>query len=323
MTVAVGSGGSLLLYGGAMALFGALFLAIAAVTLPGVRRRRLARELAADAPETSTRSQMSALGTKAAEFAERGLAKHDREQVLANALERAGVDMRAPEFVLTVIVAALVAATIGALLGGWIIILAAVAATIGGFWTAIVVKAGRRRKAFEEQLPDALGLIAGGLRAGHSLPQALDALVQESESPTCDEFRRALFETQLGHTLPTALRAVATRIRSEDFDWVVQAIEIQREVGGDLAGVLDNVTRTIRDRNRVRRTIDALTAEGRLSAVVLFLLPLLMFVFMAVVNPAYIQELTGTFAGNLLLAVGGGLMVVGGFWLRRIVRLVY
>lgn len=317
------SSNSWMLVAGAAALFGALFLAVAAIVLPGVRRRRLSKELAAQEPETSNRSQMSALGAKATDLAERGLARHDRDQLVSRSLEQAGIDMRAGEFVLVVFVAASVAAALGALAGGWLVMLVSTALTVGAFAAIVTMKGSRRRKAFEDQLPDALTLLAGGLRAGHSLPQAIDALVQESEAPIRDEFRRALFETQLGHTLPAALRAVAERVRSEDFEWVVQAIEIQREVGGDLAEVLDNVTRTIRDRNRVRRQIDALTAEGRLSAVVLFVLPLLMFLFMAIVNPAYVDELTSTVAGNVMLITGGSLMVVGGFWLRRVVRLVY
>jgi tight adherence protein B len=308
---------------GAFALFLALFVAIAAVTMPGVRRRRLARELAAATEAPSSRSQMSSLGAKAAEFAERGLARHDRDQALAVALERAGIDMRAPEFVVLAIASAVGAAFAGALLGGPVLGIVVAALTIVAFFAVVSAKAGRRRKQFDEQLPDTLSFIAGSLRAGHSLPQAVDALVQEAQSPTKEEFQRALFETQLGHTLPDALSALAARIRSEDFDWVVQAIDIQRDVGGDLASVLDNVTRTIRDRTRIRRQIDTLTAEGRLSALVLLALPILVFLFLTVVNPSYVHDLTSTFAGAVMLCVAGGLMVVGAIWLKRITRLVF
>lgn len=321
--LAADAGGTWMLFAGAAALFVALFLAIAAVTMPGVRRRRLAKELAAEQPDPSARSQMSALGTKATEFAERGLARHDRQLVIATALERAGIDMRPPEYVLSVVGAACGAAVVGGMLSGIVLALAAAGLTVGVFAAVVNAKAAKRRKAFEEQLPGSLQLIAGGLRAGHSLPQAIDALVQEAESPTRDEFRRALFETQLGHTLPEALRALALRVRSEDFDWMVQAIEIQREVGGDLAAVLDNVTRTIRDRTKVRRQIDTLTAEGRLSGVVLFLLPIVVLLFLGVTNPGYLDVLFTTVAGTVMLVVAGALMVAGGLWLRRIVRLVY
>jgi tight adherence protein B len=321
--MAASSGSSWMLIAGAVALFLAFFVAIAAVTLPSVRRRRLAKELASAEAPTSSRSQMSALGSKATEFAERGLAKHDRDRVVANALERAGIDMRAAEFVLLAFVTALAAAALGAVLAGPVFAIIAAGIAIAAFAMVVSAKSTKRRNAFEDQLPDSLALIAGGLRAGHSLPQAIDALVHEAQAPTCDEFRRALFETQLGHTLPVALHGIASRVRSEDFDWVVQAIDIQREVGGDLAAVLDNVTRTIRDRTRVRRQIDTLTAEGRLSAIVLLALPIVIFLFLSVINPGYVRELTSTFVGVVLLCVGGGLMVVGALWLKRITRLVF
>jgi tight adherence protein B len=308
---------------GATALFLALFVAIAAVTMPGVRRRRLARELAIATEEPSSRSQMSALGAKAAELAESGLARHGRDQAVAVALERAGIDMRGPEFVVLAAASALGAAFLGMVLGGPVLGLVVAALTVTAFFAVVSHKASKRRKQFDDQLPDTLGFLAGSLRAGHSLPQAVDALVQEAQSPTKEEFQRALFETQLGHALPEALSALATRIRSEDFDWVVQAIEIQRDVGGDLASVLDNVTRTIRDRTRIRRQIDTLTAEGRLSALVLLALPVLVFLFLSVVNPGYVHDLTSTASGVVMLCVAGGLMIVGAIWLKRITRLVF
>jgi len=312
-----------MLGGGAFALFLALFVAIAAVTMPGVRRRRLARELAAATDAPNSRSQMATLGAKAAEFAERGLARHDRDQAMAVALERAGIDMRAPEFTVLVAATALGAALLGALLGGPVLGLVIAGLTVAAFFMVVSHKASKRRKAFDQQLPDTLGFLAGSLRAGHSLPQAVDALVQEAQEPTKAEFQRALFETQLGHTLPDALTALAARIRSEDFDWVVQAIDIQRDVGGDLAAVLDNVTRTIRDRTSIRRQIDTLTAEGRLSALVLLALPVAVFLFLSVINPGYVQDLTTTAAGVVMLCIAGALMFVGALWLKRITRLVF
>ncbi|MGZ4690876.1 MAG: type II secretion system F family protein [Acidimicrobiia bacterium] len=315
-------GGSWMLLVGALALFGALFVVLAMALGPRVRRRRLAAELAGPT-QSSARAQLSSLGAKAAELAERALQRSDRERLLNTALDRAGIDMRAPEFAVLVLSTAVAAGFVGMILGGILLAVVAFAIAVASFAATVNVKATRRRKAFEEQLPDSLALIAGGLRAGHSLPQAVDALAQESEAPTCDEFRRVLFETQLGHSLPVALRSLAERIRSEDFEWVVQAIEIQQDVGGDLAAVLDNVTRTIRDRNRVSRQIDTLTAEGRLSAIILFCLPVGMFIFMKVSNPAYFDELTNTLAGNVMLIGGCALLVVGGLWLRRIIRLVY
>ena len=181
----------------------------------------------------------------------------------------------------------------------------------------------RRSEKFADQLEQTLPLMGGSLRAGFGIMQALDAVARESESPTSDEFHRLIVETRLGRDLTDAMAALAARVTSEDFNWVVQAIEIHRQVGGDLAEVLDNVYATIRDRNKIRRQIKALSAEGRFSALVLFILPLAMFGVITVLNPNYISELTTHTIGIALLIGAAALMTLGGFWLRRIVRLVF
>jgi tight adherence protein B len=307
---------------GAAALFAALVLLVLELSKPRVRRRRLASELGI-VPKETPRTRFAALGTQATALAERALTKHDREGKLGFALERAGIDLRPAEF--AAIVGSVVTATtlLALLFLGPIVGLAVGALTAGGFAAAVSMRQHQRRDRFEEQLGDTLQTLAGGLRAGHSLPQAMDAIVHEGASPTREEFQRVMFETQLGHSLPQAMRSLADRVRSEDFEWVAEAVEIQRDIGGDLAELLDNVTTTIRDRRRVSRQIKSLTAEGRLSAVILFCLPLVMFSFMAVANRAYFDELLHSFAGNLMLIGSGALMIVGGLWLRRIVRLLY
>jgi len=110
---------------------------------------------------------------------------------------------------------------------------------------------------------------------------------------------------------------------NEDFEWVVQAIDIHREVGGDLTEVLDTVSGTIRERESLRRQIKALSAEGRLSAGVLFALPIAMFAIIRVANPAYMADLTGTTGGRVLIGIAAVMLMIGGLWLRKIVRLEY
>jgi tight adherence protein B len=307
---------------GAVALFGALLLIGMELARPRVRRRRLASELGI-VPRETTRTRLAALGTQATAIAERALTKHDREGKLGFTLERAGIDLRPAEFA-AVVASVVIATTLaGLLFMGPVIGLLLGGATVGVFWAIVSMRAQKRRERFVEQLGDTLQMLAGGLRAGHSLTQAMDAVVHEAESPTREEFQRVMFETQLGHPLPNAMRSLADRVGSEDFEWVAEAVEIQRDIGGDLAELLDNVTGTIRDRRRVSRQIKSLTAEGRLSAIILFCLPIFMLGFMAFANKTYFKTLRDSLAGNLMLAGAAGLMVVGGLWLRRIVRMLY
>jgi tight adherence protein B len=182
------------------------------------------------------------------------------------------------------------------------------------------VMRGRRRRKFGDQLGETLLLLAGSLRAGYGLVQAVDSVARESEKPMSDEFGRVVVETRLGRDLNEALNAVANRVGSEDFQWVVEAMEIHRDVGGDLAEVLDHVGDTIRARSRVQRQVRALSAEGRMSATVLFILPFGVALLVASSNPDYLDELFTTNAGRVMLVGAGTLLVLGGLWLRRIVK---
>ena len=185
------------------------------------------------------------------------------------------------------------------------------------------VLAGRRRRRFSDQMPDTLQILSGTLRAGHGLAQGIQTVGQEAESPTAEEFRRLTIETRLGRDLVEGLNGLADRVGGEDFRWVVQAVEIQRDVGGDLAEVLDTVASTIRDRTRIRRQVSALSAEGRMSAWVLMLLPFGLALVMFVTNPAYLSPLFSSGVGYKLLAVAAALLVAGGLWLRRIVKPIF
>ncbi len=136
-------------------------------------------------------------------------------------------------------------------------------------WVYLGFKRKRRRKAFNACLPDTLQLMSGSLSAGLSLAQSVDTVVREGTEPIASEFKRVLIETRLGVGLEDALEGVAERYESKDFHWVVMAINIQRQVGGNLAELLDTVAGTIREREYMRRQVAALAAEGKLSAWVL------------------------------------------------------
>ncbi len=184
----------------------------------------------------------------------------------------------------------------------------------------IINFAGKREKAkFEKQLPDTLTLMSTSLRAGYSLLQATEAVANEAPNPTAREFGRAIAEARLGVSVTNALQGVVDRTQSQDFEWATMAIEIQREVGGNLAEVLTTVADTMRQRNRLKGEIKALTAEGRISAIVLASLPFFMAFFLWTTNPDYLRPLLENTMGQIAIGVGLLLMAGGAFWLKKIV----
>jgi tight adherence protein B len=179
----------------------------------------------------------------------------------------------------------------------------------------------RRLKAFEAQLPDTLNLLAGSLRAGYSFLQGLEAVVRETSDPMGRELRRVLAEARLGRPLEDALGDVAVRMESKDFDWSVLAIRIQREVGGNLAELLQTVAETMVARSRLRGEVRALTAEGRISGIIMGLLPVGLGLFMFTASPDYIDELFSSMTGWAMV-VGSAVMAVAGFaWIQKIIKI--
>jgi tight adherence protein B len=182
------------------------------------------------------------------------------------------------------------------------------------------IRISRRRTAFGEQLADVLQLIVGSLRSGFSLAQSVDAVVRDGTQPAAGEFSRALAETRIGVDLEDGLTHVAERMDSSDMHWVVMATRIQRGVGGNLAEVLSNTVETIRERAQIRRHVRAVSAEGRLSGYVLVALPLVLAAWLVLIKPEYMSPLVNSAAGIVMLAVGAGLIVVGGFWIRALIK---
>jgi tight adherence protein B len=202
-------------------------------------------------------------------------------------------------------------------------VLALVAVPIGTIapFLFLSIKASRRQAKFDEQLPATLQLLAGALRAGHSLLQAVDTVVREADDPIAGEFQRVLTEARLGRPLEEALDGMAKRMRSVDFEWTVMAINLQRQVGGNLAEVLGTVSQTIRDRYTLKRQIRALSAEGRLSSLILTMLPLVLFVALLALNPVFLAPLYTTRIGLLLLGGAAVLMCIGVLWMRKLTEM--
>jgi tight adherence protein B len=206
------------------------------------------------------------------------------------------------------------------LAGAWLGLLMVVVVPFGAR-LLVKFKAGRRQAAFADQLDDSLQLMAGSLRAGHSLLRAVDAVSQDAPSPTAEEFARIVNETRVGRDLGDSLDEVAARMGSDDFTWIAQAIAIHREVGGNLAEVLDAVGQTIRERNAIRRQVKALSAEGKLSAIVLMSLPFGIIGFISMTNPGYLEGFTESAMGFGMLGVAAVMMTLGGFWLKNTVKI--
>ncbi|CAN5772634.1 hypothetical protein BH10ACT1_BH10ACT1_30760 [soil metagenome] len=181
--------------------------------------------------------------------------------------------------------------------------------------------AGRRSKAFVGMLPDTLSLLAGSLRAGYSLMQGIEAVSQEVDEPMGKELRRVITEARLGREVEDAMDSVAERMDSPDFAWAVMAVRIQREVGGNLSELLMTVADTMVHRDRLRRDVAALTAEGKISAIILGCLPIGLGAFMWMSNPIYMAPLKDTGLGNILLGLSVVSILVGFAWMKKTITI--
>ncbi len=178
-----------------------------------------------------------------------------------------------------------------------------------------------RRKKFVKQLPDALATLAGSLRAGRSLGQALEALAREMPAPIGRELRKVVAEVRLGRKVSDALDDAVERVGSPDFRWAVLAMQIQAEVGGNLAELLDRVGETMRARSRLKGEVKALTAEGRASAMMLVIMPPALGVVMYAANPEYMKPMFTQTAGHIMLGISVVMIVAGFFWMKKVVTI--
>jgi len=244
------------------------------------------------------------------------------ESKIAARLEGAGSKWRPAEWLLFHAGFFLLVSLVGLLLGKGDLIIGIVFILVGaiGPWFYLGFRRKRRRKKFEAALPDTLQLMSGSLAAGLSLAQSVDTIVREGTEPISSEFRKVLVETRLGLSLETALQGVADRFQSKDFEWVVMAINIQRQVGGNLAELLDTVAGTIREREYVRRQVAALAAEGKLSAMVLGGLPPAFMLYLLVANRTYVMVLFTRPLGLAMIGLGVVILSVGIFWMSRIIK---
>jgi tight adherence protein B len=237
-------------------------------------------------------------------------------------LERAGVPMTPGELVAGCILAATLAGLVAVLLfhNPLFVLLFAL---IAGFVPYMLVRRRRTKRIQEitDQLPDVLMILASSMRAGHSFLQALDAASQEVGGASAPEFARVVTEIRLGRPVTEALTALGERIGTEEYKWTVLAVNIQSEVGGNLAEILDTLAETVRERSALRRQIRVLSAEGRLSMRIFVLLPPALVLVLAKINPDYMKLLWTTTAGWIMIGCSIVLMIIGWALARKVVKI--
>jgi len=311
----------------AMALFvGLLVLLAGTFGLAAARgerlRKRLAPHLGEHAPRAKRKQERQRLAMFSSLFrlTEEAFSHWKQWRTLQRMLERADLPLRTVEFVYLIVGGAVVFGLVGAVMApsGFVILLAMLvggALPLGFVW----FKGNKRISAFEDQLPDLLITLAASLKAGHSFKQGLQSVVDEGREPASKELKRVLTEARLGRPMDEALQDMALRVGSKNFDFVITAVSIQRQVGGSLAGLIDMVADTVRQRQQFARKIQGLTAMGRASAYVLIGLPFFIGIIITVMNPRYMDPLYHTSTGHKLIITGIAMICFGTVVLRKIV----
>jgi tight adherence protein B len=305
---------------GAAILLMAVCLLGAAVLMPSAPEVPLDRRRPFDPlpPSSLARFALSAVRSFERLLAGRNISLFSRAE-----LENAGLRLSQAEFFLLVGIGACVGMLVGVVTVGPLVglLLAVLAPFVGKL--VLGFRAGKRRTTFDSQLGDTLQLLSGGLRAGHSILRAIDAAGNESQKPTSEEMRRVITETSLGRDLLAALNDTAIRMKNEDFVWVSQAIQINREVGGNLADVLDQVNETIRERSEIKGHIKALAAEGKFSAYILIAMPFGIVAMLLSVSPNYMNSMFTHPIGWAMIGASFVLMTIGALWMRKIIDLKF
>jgi tight adherence protein B len=242
---------------------------------------------------------------------------------IARNLARADLKFKPGEYIALYVITIVGGALIAFLVGGRMLLSALIGAGIGAFLPSLYVKSqqSKRLVRFNDQLPDMLNLVVNGLRAGYSILQAMEAVSKELPPPICDEFRRVVQEMQLGIPMEKALDNLLRRIPSEDLDFVITAINVQREVGGNLAEIMDVISYTIRERIRIKGEIRALTAQATYSGRVLALMPVGLLCILWFLNRAYVMEFfkkDNVLCGSIALGIAGVMIIAGYFVMTRI-----
>jgi tight adherence protein B len=236
-------------------------------------------------------------------------------------LKRAEIDLQSREFVMRWVLISLCLSIAMYLVSGWIGIVLTLCCSALGTLIYLRMRAGRRSRKFNEGLTDMLTIITNSLRAGHSFTQAIHLVSQDMQGPIQEELVRIETEMQLGVGLEEALQRASDRVGSEDFDLIVTCIAIQRQIGGNLAEILERISDTIRDRVRLKREVKALTSQGRLSASIFMMLPIGVGIMLYLMNPEYMGAMFTNPLGIVMLMIAALGQVFGYLIIRRIVNI--
>lgn len=235
-------------------------------------------------------------------------------------LSKAEIPLRGEEFILLNLIASAGPALLALL---WMrnLALAVVLGSVGFILPRIMIGIAKKRRVekFNSQIGDALVVMSNSLRAGFSFLQAMEMVGKEMQAPIADEFTRTLREMNLGTPTEEALGHLTKRVESDDLDLVVTAVMIQRQVGGNLAEVLESISHTIRERIRIKGEMKTLTAQGRISGMIIGALPIVVALFLSVVNPEYMSVLFTTSMGMGITMAGVVSQSIGIFVIKKIV----
>jgi tight adherence protein B len=283
-------------------------------------RQRIEPHLGVSTTAKRSRTQGATARAQISNGLEHALGDLRQFKSLQATIERADLPLRAGELVAMCTATAFVGGLVVAVIVSTPIAIVTAMAAVGCLPIVYVsMKASARMRRFENQLPDLLITIAASLKAGHSFRQAIQSVVDEGAEPASKEFRRVLTETQLGKSMDDALADLALRVNSKNLSFVINAVTIQRQVGGSLAGLFDMVADTVRLRQQFLRKVKGLTAMGRMSAYVLVGLPFFIGIVVTMMNPVYMSPLYHTATGQKLIAAGATMIVIGSLILKKTV----
>ena len=299
-------------------------IAFAVMTVLEARRRSLKRRMAmyVTVPsEEESRARRAEVSALLAQQAQQRIGSLRSWQRFENDVEIGAFTISPLAILFWTIVAGIVASLVTAIVlqSLWGLLIGLLAPFVMRWY--VTRKVRKVREAFDEQLPDNLDVLAGAMRTGHSVMGALAVMVESADEPSKTEFRRVLQDEQLGVPLDDALMVMARRMESYDAEQVAMVMRLQREAGGNTAEVLDRVAETIRGRMELRRLVQVLTAQARISRWILSSLPLFLLLALTFTGGDYLDPLTGTLVGRIALVVGAVMVFIGSFWIKKIAEM--